>query len=358
MGRSFIASLLAHVAVVGLVVLLGRFGQKLPVEETPISVEIVSDAGETKPSPLPPKAPPAQAAPLPQRQAAAPAPPPPAPKVEQKPEPKPAPPPPPPVEAKPEPPTPPPPPKPEPAPEPKKAEAPKPEPVPEPKKAEAPKPEPSPRKPEPPPEPKKAEAPKPEPRKPEPPAEQPKPQSKPEPKKPEPEKPTQVAKAEPKKEKPPEPPSPRTEDSDFDALLRSVEKQAKRVQAPEKREGKGTSAEAGGTNQPGQAQVAQINPSVLAASISRQITPCWNIPVAAQGIGGLRAELNIVMAADGSVQSVVPMDAARMSSDPVFRAFAESAVRAVRACSPLKLPPESYQVWRNIIFNFDPSAMT
>ena len=46
-----------------------------------------------------------------------------------------------------------------------------------------------------------------------------------------------------------------------------------------------------------------------------------------------------------------------MSRDPVFRAFAESAVRAVRACSPLKLPPESYQVWRNIIFNFDPSRM-
>jgi colicin import membrane protein len=52
------------------------------------------------------------------------------------------------------------------------------------------------------------------------------------------------------------------------------------------------------------------------------------------------------------------MDAARMGNDPVFRAFAESAVRAVRSCSPLKLPPESYQVWRNIIFNFDPSLMT
>lgn len=364
MGRSFIASLVLHLVVVGLVVLLGRFGHELPPEEAPISVEIVSDAGPTKPSPLPPKAPPAQAAPLPQRQAATPAPPPPAPKAEPKPEPpKPAPPPEPKKVEAPKPAPPPEPkkaeaPKPEPVPEPKKAEAPKPEPLPEPKKAEAP-PEPSPRKPEPPkpeppkPEPKKAE---PEPRKPEP--EPKKAEPKPEPKKPEPEKPTQVAKAEPKKERPPEPPAPKTEDSDFDALLRSVESQAKRVKAPEKREGKGSAAEAGGTNQPGQAQVAQINPSVLAASISRQISPCWNIPVAAQGVEGLRAELNIVMAADGSVQSVVPMDAARMSSDPVFRAFAESAVRAVRACSPLKLPPESYQVWRNIIFNFDPSAMT
>ena len=147
-------------------------------------------------------------------------------------------------------------------------------------------------------------------------------------------------------------------ESDFDALLRSVEQTPKREKAPETREGKGSSAEAGGTGQPGTAKVAQINPSLLAASISRQITPCWNIPVAAQGIGGLRAELNIVMGPDGSIQSVVPTDAARMSRDPVFRAFAESAVRAVRACSPLKLPPESYQLWRNIIFNFDPSRMT
>ena len=104
--------------------------------------------------------------------------------------------------------------------------------------------------------------------------------------------------------------------------------------------------------------MAQINPSVLAASISRQITPCWNIPVAAQGIGGLKVELNIVMGPDGGIQSVVPVDAARAGRDPVFRAFAESAVRAVRACSPLKLPPESYQLWRNIIFNFDPQRMT
>ena len=167
-----------------------------------------------------------------------------------------------------------------------------------------------------------------------------------------------MAKAEPKPDKPKTPPAPKQEASDFDALLRSVEKTPKQVKAPEKREGKGTAAAAGGTSQPGTAKVAQINPSLLAASISRQITPCWNIPVAAQGIGGLKVELNIVMGPDGSIQSVVPVDAARAGSDPVFRAFAESAVRAVRACSPLKLPPESYQVWRNIIFNFDPSRMT
>jgi outer membrane biosynthesis protein TonB len=323
MGRSLIASIAFHVALTLLVVGAASLSRDLPVAETPITVEIVTGTAESEPSPLPPKPAPAQAAPKPPRQAATPAPPPPPPKVERKPEAEAEPPPPAPVAgAEPEPPPPPP---------PQTADTPKPEPASEPKKAEAaPPPVPKPERPKP------AEAP-------------------PQPKQ---EKPVEVAKVEPKPERPPTPPAPKQEESDFEALLRSVERTPRRVQAPEKREGKGPSAVAGGTSQPGRAQVAQINPSVLAATISRQITPCWNIPVAAQGAGGLRAELNIVMGPDGGVQSVVPMDAARMGNDPVFRAFAESAVRAVRSCSPLKLPPESYQVWRNIIFNFDPSLMT
>lgn len=330
MRRSFVVSILVHLGVVALLVVLSRLGPELPAEEAPITVEIVSEAAQPAPSPLPPKPAPAEAAPVPQRQAAAPPPPPPTPKAE--PAPKSEPPPvPPPVATKPMPPEPPPPPAPEPPP--KQAVAPKVEPP----------PKPQPRKPEP--EPKKAEAAKPPPPPP------------PVLKKPEPEKPREVAKARPKPEKPPTPTPAKAAEQDFDALLRSVEAQSRRVQAPEKRAGTGTVAEAGGTAQPGRAEAAQINPSVLVASISRQITPCWNIPIAAQGIGGLRAELEISLGPDGSVQTVAPTDLGRMSSDPVFRAFAESAVRAVRACSPLKLPPESYQVWRNVIFNFDPSMM-
>ncbi len=324
MRRSFAASALLHLLLAALLVAVGTLGRELPPQDMPISVEIVADTELAEPSPLPPKAPAAATAPKPPQQAATPAPPPPAPKAPVKPEPAK-------VAEKP----------PEPAP---KAEPPPPPPEPK-------KPEPTPSKPAP-----AVEKPKPEPEKPKPAAAKPRP---PEPTKPAPEKPVEAAKpAPPKLEKPKTPPAPVQAESDFDALLRSVEQTPKREKAPETREGKGSSAEAGGTGQPGTAKVAQINPSLLAASISRQITPCWNIPVAAQGIGGLRAELNIVMGPDGSIQSVVPTDAARMSRDPVFRAFAESAVRAVRACSPLKLPPESYQLWRNIIFNFDPSRMT
>jgi hypothetical protein len=57
MRRAFIASLLLHVAVIGaLVVGLPHLGRDLPQDE-PITVDIVSDAKEPAPSPLPPKAP-------------------------------------------------------------------------------------------------------------------------------------------------------------------------------------------------------------------------------------------------------------------------------------------------------------
>ncbi len=341
MRRALIASLAFHLGLTGLLVGLSRLGPELPAPETPVTVEIVADpaAQAPAPAPLPPRPPVAEAAPVPQRQAAAPPPPPPAPKAEPKPvEAKSVPPPPPPparaAEAKPEPPPPPPPP-------PKQAEAPpKPEPPPSVERAEAkppPPPKPQPRKPEPPPKPQPAEAPaKPKP------AEQPR---------------KEVAKAEPKPERPRTPPAAKSEASDFDALLRSVEAQTKRVQAPEKREGKGTSAEAGGSGQPGEAETAQVNPSALVAAISQQVAECWSIPIAAQGVSDLRAELEIALGPDGSVRTVVPTDEARIRSDPVFRAFAESAVRAVQRCSPLKLPPESYQVWRNVIFNFEPSLL-
>ena len=41
-------------------------------------------------------------------------------------------------------------------------------------------------------------------------------------------------------------------------------------------------------------------------------------------------------------------DQGRLNRDPKFRAVAESARRAVEACSPLILPPDKYALWRDI----------
>ena len=46
-----------------------------------------------------------------------------------------------------------------------------------------------------------------------------------------------------------------------------------------------------------------------------------------------------------------------MRSDAFFRSAAESALRAVLRCSPLRLPREKYDTWKNSTFTFDPRDM-
>ena len=67
----------------------------------------------------------------------------------------------------------------------------------------------------------------------------------------------------------------------------------------------------------------------------------------------------MVMNQDATVRQARVVDAARMNSDPYYRAAAESALRALGHpdCIPLKLPLDKYEVWRNFTFNFDPSKM-
>ena len=47
-----------------------------------------------------------------------------------------------------------------------------------------------------------------------------------------------------------------------------------------------------------------------------------------------------------------------LTSESFYRAAAESAMRAVRVCSPLEgLPTEKYQQWQTLLLNFDPQEM-
>ncbi|MCH7943660.1 MAG: cell envelope biogenesis protein TolA, partial [Proteobacteria bacterium] len=57
------------------------------------------------------------------------------------------------------------------------------------------------------------------------------------------------------------------------------------------------------------------------------------------------------------VKSARIVDSARLKQEgeEFFRSMAESAIRAVRRASPLRnLPPEKYELWREITFSFTP----
>ncbi|NQW12252.1 MAG: hypothetical protein HQ481_20495 [Alphaproteobacteria bacterium] len=94
-------------------------------------------------------------------------------------------------------------------------------------------------------------------------------------------------------------------------------------------------------------------------AIRRQVSGCWLVPAGAKDAGSLVVEIDVVMNPDRTVRSATVIDRARMSTDPFFRAAAESALRALRSptCTPLKLPPEKYETWNRFTITFDPKDM-
>ncbi len=84
--------------------------------------------------------------------------------------------------------------------------------------------------------------------------------------------------------------------------------------------------------------------------------PCWNPPIGIKDAHKIQVGIRIALNTDGTlIGRPRIVDQQRLAADPVFRAYAESAVRALQnpRCSPLRLPLDSYSAWRSISFNFD-----
>lgn len=93
-------------------------------------------------------------------------------------------------------------------------------------------------------------------------------------------------------------------------------------------------------------------------AVRQQIAGCWNVPAGARNAEDLIVEVRIEVNQDMTVRDVRLVHPEK-ASDPFWRTAAESAVRAVLnpRCSPLKLPPNKYDVWKSIIFTFNPREM-
>ena len=234
-------------------------------------------------------------------------------------------------------------------------------------------------------EPKKAaekekpkEAPKPEPKK----AEAPKPAPPPEPK------PDSIAKAEPKKPDPKPKPEKKVDDKQqakLDDLIKDLEKKDDRPKPPEKKTAEKkpqpafdptkiaalvdkrdpsrkeqaapqtASYSTAGTTAGTAPQLSISQQQMIVGMIRDQISPCWNPPVGASGAEALSVLVHFALNEDGSLAS--NPRAVNASSGPAFRAAVDSASRAVVRCSPLHLPPQYYQTWKEVTISFDPREM-
>jgi hypothetical protein len=88
--------------------------------------------------------------------------------------------------------------------------------------------------------------------------------------------------------------------------------------------------------------------------VRAQIARSWNVPAGARDAKDLVVEIRVVVEPDGTVRQATIVDQARLASDPMFRAVAESARRAFfnPLCRPLHLPRDKYAIWRELTVSF------
>jgi hypothetical protein len=140
----------------------------------------------------------------------------------------------------------------------------------------------------------------------------------------------------------------------FEALLKNLapENNAPSPDAPPKTK---RLVSAAASSQPRAPLGSQLTASEIDL-IRQQIERCWNIPEGAREDKDLVVEIRVFVDPDGDVRRADILDQARMASDPVFRAAADSARRALfnPLCRPLRLPPDKYEYWKEFVVDFSP----
>lgn len=176
-----------------------------------------------------------------------------------------------------------------------------------------------------------------------------------EPKKPEPK--PEPKKAPPKKqpEKKQDKPDKKENQQDFDSLLKDLTPEEKKQQEAEDKSDKETPAKAA----PNVSRFSDTLSISEMDALRQQLSQCWSIMSGAQDAGDQVVEVSVVVNEDRTVASAKIVDDSKYNSNPVFRAAADSAMRALRKpeCTPLNLPPEKYTQWHEMTIVFDPKEM-
>ncbi len=94
-------------------------------------------------------------------------------------------------------------------------------------------------------------------------------------------------------------------------------------------------------------------------ALRAQIFGCWSVPLGLPYDDNLLVRIKLKLKKDGTILNSEILDHERMNrpGQKFYKILAESALRAVRLCQPLKVPPTGYEKWREMQLNFDPTEM-
>ena len=117
------------------------------------------------------------------------------------------------------------------------------------------------------------------------------------------------------------------------------------------------------SNKVSQNQDREVNVIGLSLSeedaLKAQIFGCWSIPLGLPYNENLLVRIKLRLKPDGSVIRSEILDHARMNKpgQGFYKVLAESALRAVKLCQPLRVPSTGYERWKELQLNFDAREM-
>ena len=94
-------------------------------------------------------------------------------------------------------------------------------------------------------------------------------------------------------------------------------------------------------------------------ALKAQIFGCWSIPLGLPYNENLLVRIKLKLKPDGTIIDSEILDHARMNKpgQNFYKVLAESALRAVQLCQPLRVPTTGYEIWIDLQLNFDAREM-
>ena len=94
-------------------------------------------------------------------------------------------------------------------------------------------------------------------------------------------------------------------------------------------------------------------------ALKAQIFGCWSIPLGLPYNEDLLVRIKLQLKPDGSIIKTEILDHARMNKpgQGFYKVLAQSALRAIKLCQPLRVPSKGYEKWKELQLNFDARQM-